>query len=369
MKTYRLSTGHQINLYTPKELKEYLDKYVIGQEEAKKILSTAIYNHYKKILLSETPIEGVPEKSNIIVCGPTGSGKTFIVKTIANLMGVPYYIRDASGLTEAGYVGADCESLLTGLFQAADCNLELAQIGIVFIDEVDKLARQKNKEHYTSNAGAEGVQHRLLKIIEGDEVAINPSAGRLNPETPKILFNTERVLFVGMGAFAGIEDIIKKRLVVNNKIGYAQIEERKEEIPGELIFDYITQDDFRKYGYIPEFIGRFAIIANVKALTEENLVSIMKDTKESILEEYQILFNFDGISLTFETEALFEIAKTSIKLKTGARSLRTLLEDVLSESMFTMPGGEVKELVVTKEMVASKLDARYRNIKNEQHAA
>ena len=365
MQKISLPSYGAIRLYTPKELKRHLDEYIIGQDEAKKTICVAIYNHYKRVFLSTTPLDVGLEKSNILVTGPTGSGKTYIVKTIADYMGVPYFIGTATGLTESGYVGADVESLLSGLLRKCDFNADAAKYGIVFIDEIDKLAKQSSMASVTKNVGGVGVQQALLKMLEGSVVGVPPQGGRINPEQPLIYLDTSNILFVGMGAFSGVGDIIRERCRPGSgRIGFGS--EQAAGAPADFDesnpYKYLSQEDLKKYGFIPEFIGRFPVITNVSGLTERNLVSIMKDTRNSIVSQYQALFAFDGVNLTFDDGALRFMASVAIGLGTGARGIRTLFECTLKDYMYDMPGGRAKELRVTRKVAEDKLSTRYRNL-------
>ena len=364
MQQITLSSGKTINLYTPKELKEHLDKYVIGQEEAKMTISTAVYNHYKRILLNDSKVDIKIDKSNMLVVGNTGSGKTFIIKTLAEYMGIPYYIGDATSLTQAGYVGDDVESLLVGLLRSCDFDVELAKYGIVFIDEIDKLSSRGANVHISRDVVGEGVQQALLKIVEGSVVGVPPQGGRKHPEAPLMYIDTTNILFVGSGAFSGIEDIIKKRVKPESKIGFLSKDENsdEEEINDDNIFSFMSQEDLREFGMIPEFVGRFPVITNILPLTEDQLVEIISKPKDNILSQYATLFAMDGIELSIDEDALKYIASVAVKLKTGARALRSLFESVMKEYMFELPGSDVKELKISIDDVKSKLDKRYKNL-------
>lgn len=364
MQQITLSSGKSINLYTPKELKEHLDKYVIGQEEAKMTISTAVYNHYKRILLNDSNVDIKIDKSNMLVVGNTGSGKTFIIKTLAEYMGIPYYIGDATSLTQAGYVGDDVESLLVGLLRSCDFDVELAKYGIVFIDEIDKLSSRGANVHISRDVVGEGVQQALLKIVEGSVVGVPPQGGRKHPEAPLMYIDTTNILFIGSGAFSGIEDIIKKRVKPDAKIGFVAKTETadEEEITDDNIFSYMSQEDLREFGMIPEFVGRFPVITNILPLTEDQLVEIISKPKDNILSQYATLFAMDGIELSIDEDALKYIASIAVKLKTGARALRSLFESVMKEYMFELPGSDVKELKISAEDAKSKLDKRYKNL-------
>ena len=363
MQEITLSSGKTIKLYTPKELKEHLDKYVIGQEEAKMTISTAVYNHYKRILLNDANVDVKIDKSNMIVVGNTGSGKTFIIKTLAEYMGIPYYIGDATSLTQAGYVGDDVESLLVGLLRSCDFDVEYAKYGIVFIDEIDKLAKRGASLHISRDVVGEGVQQALLKIVEGSEVGVPPQGGRKHPEAPLTYIDTTNILFIGSGAFSGIEEIIKKRVKPDSKIGFIAKEENPDDVISDNdIFSYLSQEDLREYGMIPEFVGRFPVITNILPLTEEQLFKIITEPKDNILSQYATLFAMDNISLTISKDAIRYIASVAVKLKTGARALRSLFESVMKDYMFELPGSDVTELKISVDDVKSKLDKRYKNL-------
>lgn len=363
MQEVTLSSGKIIKLYTPKELKAHLDNYVIGQEEAKMTISTAVYNHYKRILLNDAKVDVKIDKSNMLVVGNTGSGKTFIIKTLAEYMGVPYYIGDATSLTQAGYVGDDVESLLVGLLRSCDFDVEIAKYGIIFIDEIDKLAKRGASLHISRDVVGEGVQQALLKIVEGSEVGVPPQGGRKHPEVPLTYIDTTNILFIGSGAFSGIEEIIKKRVQPEAKIGFVAKEENPDDvISDDEIFSYLSQEDLREFGMIPEFVGRFPVITNILPLTEDQLVEIISKPKDNILSQYATLMAMDGIALTIEEEALKYIASIAVKLKTGARALKSLFESVMKDYMFDLPGTNTKELKISVEDVKTKLDKRYKNL-------
>lgn len=342
-----METGIQddLTLPTPKELKETLDEYVIGQENAKKILSVAVYNHYKRIFRDnyKGEFEDVEvSKSNVLFIGPTGSGKTLMAQTLAKTLGVPIAISDATSLTEAGYVGEDVENILTRLLQASDGDVERAQKGIVFIDEVDKISRLSENRSITRDVSGEGVQQALLKIIEGSLVNIPPKGGRKHPHQEFIQIDTSNILFLCGGAFDGLQDIIKRRLG-GNTLGFNQEKNDKDE---NNVLDLVEPEDLVSYGLIPELIGRLPVIATLEEITQDAMVEILSKPKNSLLKQYQKLFDIDGVKLRFEDEALVEIAKLAIARKTGARGLRSILEEVLNPIMFDLPELNQKEVVI-----------------------
>jgi ATP-dependent Clp protease ATP-binding subunit ClpX len=363
MQNISLSEGVNIKLYTPTELKAHLDEYIIGQDEAKRTISTAIYNHYKRLFIKTLNVDITVDKSNVILAGPSGCGKTAIVKCIAEYMGVPYYIGDATSITQAGYVGDDVESLLVGLLRACDYDINKAQTGIVFIDEIDKIAKRNASVNISRDVVGEGVQQALLKIVEGNLVGVPPAGGRKHPEQPLVYIDTTDILFLGSGAFSGMEDIIKHRISPAAKIGFSKTDDSKK-YKDEEIFEYMSQEDLKEFGFIPEFIGRFPIITNVNQLTVNELTRIVTEPKNSIVNQYAALLALDNVKFSIEEDAIKYIAKIAIKLKTGARSLRTLFEDVLKDYMYELPGSDTEELIITKEIVKKKLAHRYQTLKS-----
>jgi len=352
------SGGSDFNprLLTPKELKSLLDEYVIGQEEAKKTLSVAVYNHYKRIFKKSEENDTDIAKSNILLIGPTGSGKTLLAQSIARFLDVPIAIADATNLTEAGYVGEDVENILTKLLMAADGDVEKAEKGIVFIDEVDKIARLGENRSITRDVSGEGVQQALLKIIEGSVVNIPPKGGRKHPNQDFIQIDTSNILFICGGAFDGLNEMIKRRLG-GNTMGFGQTKRSKKE--EEHLLHLVEPDDLVSYGLIPELIGRLHVIATLNPITVEDMVRILTEPKNALVKQYQKLFELDGVTLTFEEEALRLIAQRAIDRKTGARGLRSILEEILLDVMFELPELEGYEVVITPDVVEKKSPPLY----------
>ena len=360
-----------ITIPTPKQLYDILDKYVISQDEAKKVLSVAVYNHYKRFLINiyganingdrADEFENVTiDKANVLLCGNSGTGKTFMIKTLAKFLGIPCYIADSTKLTESGYVGDDVETILTGLLHEADGNVMRAQSGICILDEIDKLSRRGENASLTRDVGAEGVQQGLLKIVEGTKVGVPPNGGRKHPEQQLIDMDTTNILFIGIGAFDGLDKIVERRINTSS-IGFNSVRKAVNDDEKNInLLNKVRQEDLKKFGLIPELIGRFPIITHTNPLSEDDLVRILTEPQNSIIKQYQKMLYMDGVNLSFTDGALKLVAKVANSTKTGARGLRSILENVLTNVMFDYAGNtEVKNVKIDAKYIENSLQNKY----------